>query len=224
LPIVFVVDNDVSVRESIGLLIRQGGWQPVTFACAREFLDRPRPQVPNCLVLDVRLQDLDGLELEKQITVERTETPIIFIAREGDVPTSVQAIKTGAVEFLIKPFSDEAFVGVIREGLKRSSVALGRASEMRPLRDCYASLSHREQQVMALVVTGLLNKQVGAELGISESTVKGHRGRVMQKMEAKSVPDLVRMAARLRSERVFLASGQYRLPPPSRPLPRPSAC
>jgi FixJ family two-component response regulator len=216
-PVVFVVDDDVSVRESMELLIRQGGWQPVTCACAREFLDRPRPQVPNCLLLDVSLQDLNGPELQKRIAVERNETPIIFIACQGDVPTSVQAMKASAVEFLIKPFSDEAFVGAIREGLKRSSVALGRESEMRRLRDCYASLSHRERQIMALVVTGLLNKQIGAELGISESTVKGHRGRVMQKMAAKSIPDLVRMATRLRSERAFLASGQSRLPLPSPP-------
>jgi FixJ family two-component response regulator len=215
LPIVFVVDDDVSVRETMERLIRREGWQPVTFACAREFLDRPRSQVPNCLVLDVCLQDLNGPELQKRIVVERNETPIMFIADQGEVPTSVQAIKAGAVEFLIKPFSDEALVGAIREALRRSSAALGRESEMRSLRGRYTLLSHRERQVMASVVSGLLNKQVGAELGISESTVKGHRGRVMQKMEAKSVPDLVRMATRLRSERAFLASGQYRLPSPS---------
>jgi formate hydrogenlyase transcriptional activator len=210
-PIVFVVDDDISVRESMERLIRQEGWQPETFAFAQEFLDRQRPHVPNCLVLNVSLPDLNCLDLQKRIVVERTETPIIFIAGQGDVPTSVQAMKAGAVEFLIKPFNDEAFVSAIREGLKRSSVALGREAEMRSLRTRYASLSHRERQVMALVVSGLLNKQVGAELGISESTVKGHRGRVMQKMEAKSLADLVRMASRLRSERAFLASGQYRL-------------
>jgi formate hydrogenlyase transcriptional activator len=216
-PVVFVVDDDVSVRESMELLIRQGGWQPVMCACAREFLDRPRPQVPNCLVLDVCLQDFNGPELQKRIAVERNETPILFIACQGDVPTSVRAMKAGAVEFLIKPFSDESLLGAIREGLKRSSVALGREAATRSLRDCYTSLSHRERQVMALVVTGLLNKQIGAELGISESTVKGHRGRVMQKMGADSVPDLVRMATRLRSERASLASGQCRLLSPSPP-------
>jgi FixJ family two-component response regulator len=167
-------------------------------------------------VLDVRCPwDLNGLDLQKRIAVERTETPIIFIAGQGDVPTSVQAMKAGAVEFLIKPFGDEAFVGVIREALKRSSVALGREAEVRSVRDCYTSLSHRERQVMALVLSGLLNKQVGAELGISEITVKAHRGRMMQKMGAKSVVDLVRMATRLRSDRAFVASGQFRSSSPS---------
>jgi formate hydrogenlyase transcriptional activator len=214
-PIVFIVDDDASFRESMELLIRRTGWQAEPLACAREFLERPRSLIPNCLVLDVSLQDLDGLNLQKQISVERAETPIVFITGHGDVPTSVQAMKAGAIEFLIKPFSDEALLGAIREGLKRSSVALGREAEMRLLRNGYASLSHRERQVMALVVCGLLNKQVGAELGISEITVKAHRGRVMQKMGAKSVIDLVRMATRLRSERAFLASGQFRLPSPS---------
>jgi FixJ family two-component response regulator len=203
---VFVVDNDVSVRESTELLIRRAGWQPETFVFAREFFDRPRSLVPNCLVLDVSLQDLNRLDLQKRIAVERAETPIIFIAGQGDVPTSVQAMKAGAVEFLIRQFSDEALLGAIREGLKRSRVALGREAEMRSLRNRYASLSHRERQVIALVVSGLLNKQVGAELGISESTVKGHRGRVMQKMGAKSVPDLVRMATKLRLERTLSSS------------------
>ncbi len=212
LPIAFVVVDDVYLRESLKLLILHEGWQPETFAFAREFLARPRPLVPNCLVLDVSLQDLNGLDLQKRIAVERIETPIIFVASQGDVPTSVQAMKAGAVEFLMKPFRDEALLGAIREGLKRSSVALGRESEMRLLRDCYASLSHRERQVMALVLSGLLNKQVGAELGISEITVKAHRGRVMQKMGAKSVVDLVKMAMRLRSERAFLASGHFRSP------------
>lgn len=213
-PIVFVVDDDVSVRESTEQLIRHEGWQPEVFASSREFLNRQRPVVPNCLVLDVSLQDLSGLDLQKRIVVERTETPIIFITGHGDVPTSVQAMKAGAVEFLIKPFSDEALLCAVREGLKRSSIALAREAEMRPLRDCYASLSHRERQVMALVLSGLLNKQIGAELGISEITVKAHRGRVMQKMGAKSVIDLVRMAMKLRSERAFYASGQFRLPSP----------
>ena len=214
LPIVFVVDDDESMRESMKALILRAGWQAETFACAREFLDRPRPTVANCLALDLGLQDLNGLELQKRIAVERAETPIIFTAGRSDVPTSVQAMKSGAVEFLIKPFSDEAFLCAIREGLKRSSVALGREAEMRSLRDRFALLSLRERQVMALVVSGLLNKQVGAELGISESTVKGHRGRVMQKMGAKSVPDLVRMAARLRAERGIHASDPHRLPSP----------
>jgi FixJ family two-component response regulator len=205
-PIVFVLDDDASVRQSIDLLIHGEGWQPETFAFAHEFLRRPRPLVPNCLVLDVSLPDLSGLELQKQVVVERAEMPIIFIARHGDVPTSVQAMKAGAVDFLIKPLRDEALLDAIREALKRSSVALGREAEMRSVRDGYAALSHRERQVMALVLSGLLNKQIGAELGISEITVKAHRGRVMQKMGAKAVVDLVRMASRLRSERTATAS------------------
>lgn len=204
--IVFVVDDDLSVRESMELLIRCAGWQPETFESAQEFLDRPRPLVPNCLVLDVSLQDLNGLDLQKRLVTERTETPIIFITGHGDVPTSVQAMKAGAVEFLIKPFSDEALILAIQEALKRSSITLSRESEMRSLREAYASLSHRERQVMALVASGLLNKQVGAELGISEITVKGHRGRVMQKMGANSVVDLVRMATKLRLGRVLNSS------------------
>ena len=205
LPIVFVVDHDVSIRESLEFLIRCKGWQPETFAFAREFLDRPRSLVPNCLVLDLSPQGLNGLDLQKRIAVERTETPIIFITAHGDVPTSVQAMKAGAVEFLMKPFSNEALLNAIREALKRSSVSLGREAEMRSLRDCYASLSRRERQVMVLVVSGLSNKQAGAELGISEITVKAHRGQVMQKMKAESFADLVRMATRLRAERALSA-------------------
>ncbi|HVU46233.1 MAG TPA: sigma 54-interacting transcriptional regulator [Terracidiphilus sp.] len=200
-PIVFVIDGDASSRQSIEGLILSAGWQSETFASAREFLGRPRSSVPNCLVLGMSLQDLKGLDLQKQIASDRAETPIIFIAGEGDVSTSVQAMKAGAVEFLIRPFSDEVFLGAVRESLQRSYVALSREAEMQPIRDRYVSLTYRERQVMALVATGLLNKQVGAELGISEITVKAHRGRVMQKMGANSVVDLARMAARLRSER-----------------------
>ena len=203
LPIVFVVDHDASIRRSLELLIRGKGWQPETFASALEFLERPRSLVPNCLVLDLSPQGLNGLDLQKRIAVERTETPIIFITAHSDVPTSVQAMKAGALEFLIKPFSNEALLKAIREGLKRSSVSLGREAEMRSLRDCYASLSRRERQVMVLVVSGLSNKQAGAELGISEITVKAHRGQVMQKMKAESFADLVRMATRLRAERAL---------------------
>jgi len=215
LPIVFVVDDDVPARESMEQIICREGWQPETFALAQEFFDRPRLHVPNCLVVNISPRDLSGLELQKRIVVERTETPIIFITDHGDVPTSVQAMKAGAVEFLIKPFADDVLFDAIREALKRSSIALGREAEMRSVRDSYASLSHRERQVMALVLSGLLNKQIGAELGISEITVKAHRGRVMQKMGAKSVVDLVRMATRLRSERAFAGSGQFRSPSPS---------
>ena len=215
-PIVFVVHNDTSVRESLESLIRCESWQSETFAFAREFLARPRPLVPNCLVLDVSLRDLNGLDLQRRVVVERPDTPVIFVTGHGDVPTSVQAIKAGAVEFLIKPFSDGALLDAMHEALKRSSLAISREAEMLPVRDCYASLSHRERQVMALVLSGLLNKQIGAELGISEITVKAHRGRVMQKMRAKSIVDLVRMATKLRSERAFVGSGQFRStsPPP----------
>src|SRR5271170_4644502 len=196
-PIVFVVDDDVSVRESLELLIRFEGWQPETFESAQEFLTRPRPSVPSCLVLDVSLPGLNGLDLQKRVAVERTDMPIIFITGYGDVPMSVQAMKAGAVEFLTKPFSDHVLLSAIRAALERSRVALNHAAEMQVLKDSYASLSPREQQVMALVVSGLLNKQVGGELGISEITVKAHRGKVMQKMKAASLADLVKMAARL---------------------------
>jgi len=197
-PIVFVVDDDISVRESLELLIRNEGWQPELFASAQEFLNCPRALVPNCLVLDVSLPGLNGLDLQRHVAAQRPDMPIIFITGYGDVPTSVRAMKAGAVEFLTKPFSDEALLTAIRQALERSRVALGNEAEMRSLRDRYASLTHREQQVMALVVTGLLNKQVGGELGISEITVKAHRGKVMQKMRADSLPTLVKMAAQLR--------------------------
>ena len=196
-PIVFVVDDDISVRESLELLIRNEGWQPETFASAQDFLDRPRIFAPSCLVLDVSLPGLNGLELQKRVAVERSDMPIIFISGHGDVPMTVQAMKAGAVEFLTKPFGDEVLLGAIRHALERSRTALAHEAEMLGLRECYASLSPREREVMALVVSGLLNKQVGGELGISEITVKAHRGQVMQKMKADSLADLVRMAARL---------------------------
>ena len=197
-PIVFVVDDDISVRESLELLIRCEGWQPETFASAQEFLTRPRALVPSCLVLDFSLPGLTGLELQKRIAAERTEIPIIFITGHGDVPMTVQAMKAGAVELLTKPFNDDVLLTAIRAALERSRVALSLKAEMRVLRDRYAALSVRERQVMALVVSGRLNKQVGGELGISEITVKAHRGKVMQKMQADSFADLVRMAAKLR--------------------------
>jgi FixJ family two-component response regulator len=199
-PIVFVVDNDIFVRESLESLINWGGWQSETFASGHEFLARSRHPVPSCLVLNVSLPDLNGLDLQKRVAVERPNTPIIFITDQSDVYTSVQAMKAGAVEFLIKPFADDILLGAIQECLNRSCAALSRDAEIRALRNSYARLSHRERQVMALVVSGLLNKQVGAELGISEITVKAHRGQVMQKMKAESFADLVRMAMRLRSE------------------------
>jgi FixJ family two-component response regulator len=196
-PIVFVVDDDVSVRESLESLIRFAGWHPETFASAQEFIARPRVLAPSCLVLDVALPDLNGLDLQKRIAVDRIDMPIIFITGYGDVPMTVQAMKAGAVEFLTKPFGNDVLLSAIRNALERSHTALRREAEIRELRDCYASLSRREQEVMALVVTGLLNKQVGGELGISEITVKAHRGKVMRKMKAGSFAELVNMAARL---------------------------
>ena len=196
-PVVFVVDDDVSVRESLELLIQNAGWQPETFASAQEFLARPRVLAPSCLVLDVSLPDLNGLDLQKRI-LDRTDMPIIFITGHGDVPMTVRAMKAGAVEFLTKPFDDEVLLSAIRNAIERSESALGDEANMRVLRERYALLSPREREVMSLVASGLLNKQVGGELGISEITVKGHRGRVMQKMKAASFADLVTMAARLR--------------------------
>jgi FixJ family two-component response regulator len=196
-PIVFVVDDDISVRESLELLIRSEGWQPETFKSAQEFLAHPRALVPSCLVLDVSLPGLNGLELQKRVAVERTDMPIIFITGYGDVPMTVQAMKAGAVEFLTKPFGDNVLLSAIRNAIERSMTAVGHEAEMQALRDRYESLTRREREVMALVASGLLNKQVGGELGISEITVKAHRGQVMQKMKADSFAELVKMAARL---------------------------
>ena len=196
-PIVFVVDDDISVRESLASLICFAGWHPKTFASAQEFLSHPRIFVPSCLVLDVTLPDLDGLDLQKRIATDRADMPIIFITGHGDVPMTVRAMKAGAVEFFTKPYRDEVLLSAIRQAIECSHAALRREAEMRSIRDSYTSLSPRERQVMALVVRGLLNKQVGAELGISEITVKAHRGNMMRKMKADSIPDLVNMAARL---------------------------
>ena len=185
------------MRESLELLIRCEGWQAEIFASADEFLSRPRALVPSCLILDLSLPGLSGLDLQKRIASERTDMPIIFITGHGDVPSTVQAMKAGAVEFLTKPFTDDALLNAVRQALQRSRVALDQDAELQNLRDRHASLSFREQQVMALVVSGLLNKQVASDLGISEITVKAHRGQMMRKMKASSLPDLVRMAALL---------------------------
>jgi len=195
-PVVFVVDDDISVRESLELLIETAGWKSETFASAEEFLSRPRVLAPSCLILDVSLPDLNGLDLQKRIA-DRVDMPIIFITGHGDVPMTVKAMKAGAVEFLTKPFSDDVLLNAIGNAIERSRMTLGDEAEMQGLRDRHGSLTSREREVMALVVSGLLNKQVGGELGISEITVKAHRGKVMRKMRADSIADLVTMAARL---------------------------
>lgn len=195
-PIVFVVDDDVSVRESLDLLIEFAGWQPNVFASAEDFLANPRAATPSCLVLDVSLPALNGLELQKLIG-DRVEMPIIFITGHGDVPMTVQAMKSGAVEFLTKPFDDEALLSAIRHALKRSESVLDQQAEIRLLRSHYESLTPRERDVLKLVVAGMLNKQIGLKLAISEITVKAHRGKMMQKMKADSVADLVKTAVRL---------------------------
>jgi FixJ family two-component response regulator len=196
-PVVFVVDDDISVRESLELLLRSAGWRVELFESAREFLTQPRPPVPNCLVLDVNLPDLNGMDLQRLVSADRPEMPVIFVTGYGDVPMTVKAMKAGAVEFLTKPFSDDTLLAAIEQALERSRLALALQQDLKLLRDRHALLSHREQEVMTLVVSGLLNKQVGYELGISEITVKAHRGQVMRKMNARSLPDLVNMAARL---------------------------
>jgi FixJ family two-component response regulator len=203
-PIVFVVDDDVSVRESLELLIDRSGWQPKTFASAQEFLAQSRVPAPSCMVLDVALPGLSGLDLQR-LVADRTDMPIIFLTGHGDVTTTVQAMKAGALEFLTKPFRPDVLVSAIREALERSRQALVREAAMKSLRESYASLSRREREVMALVVSGLLNKQVGGELGISEITVKAHRGQVMRKMQADSLAALVKMATRLDLPAAWLA-------------------
>ncbi len=206
-PIVFVITDDISEQESLKSLIARQGWQFEACESAREFLCGPRPLVPSCLILARSLRDLNGLEEQKRIARERAEVPIIVISGHEDIPTTVEAMKAGAVDFLVRPFGHEILLAGIRETFERSRLALQREMESGRLRNCYASLSVRERQVMALVVSGRLNKQVGAELGISEITVKAHRGHLMRKMKASSLPDLVRMAAKLRpaSQTIHLA-------------------
>ena len=197
-PVVFVVDDDPSVRQSLESLIRRAGYQPQTFSTAEDFLSRQRVAAPCCLVVEVALPDLNGLDLLERIAESRIGMPTIFITGHGDVHTAVRAMKAGAVEFLTKPIPDGVLLTAIRGAIERSRVELADEYELRQLRQAYALLSQREREVMALVAGGLLNKQVGAELGISEITVKAHRGKVMQKMQADSLADLVKIAARLR--------------------------
>jgi FixJ family two-component response regulator len=197
IPVVFVVDDDISVRESLELLVRSAGWQCETFESAAQFLERPRVAGPSCLLLDVRLPDLDGLSLQQRVAPSHADMPIIFITGYGDVPMTVKAMKAGAVEFLTKPLDPDALLQAIEHALKRSSSARDVEAELKVFKESYESLSVREREVMGLVVTGHLNKQVAAELGISEITVKAHRGRMMRKMQADSLAQLVNIAGRL---------------------------
>ena len=201
-PIVFVVDDDISMRESLEALIQDEGWHVETFTSAEEFLNRPREIVPHCLVLDISMPGLNGLELQKRLVVQQPEMPIIFMTGHGDVPKSVQAMKAGAVEFLTKPFSDSTLLSAIRGAIERSKALVDRNAELQALKSRYARLTSREREVFALVIAGLLNKQVGNELGISETTVKAHRGCVMRKMKAGSLAELINMARRLRLNRL----------------------
>jgi FixJ family two-component response regulator len=194
-PVVFVVDADTSMRETLQALVRGAGWQPETFATPSEFLSRPRLHSPSCLVLDIHLPDLNGLRLQQRLAVERAEMPIICITGNGDVPMTVRAMKTGAVDVLTKPLADAQLLGAVEHALRRSRTTLAKEAEFQELRHRRASLSRREQEVMALVVSGLPNKQIAWRLGISEVTVKAHRGKVMRKMKARSLADLVRMTA-----------------------------
>jgi FixJ family two-component response regulator len=201
-PIVFVVDDDISIRESLELLLRHEGFEVETFESAQDFLDRPRTSVPSCLILDISLPGLNGLDLQRRIAVERHEMPIIFITGHGSIPMSVQAMKAGAVEFLTKPFTDNVLLNSILNAIERSKVLLDRDEILRNLKNRYKLLTAREREVFVLVVSGLPNKQIGSELGISEITVKAHRGSMMRKMQASSLADLVNMATRLRVMRL----------------------
>jgi len=196
-PTVFVVDDDISVRESLHQLIGCAGFRPECFACGNDFLVHPRADEPSCLLLDVNLPDLNGLDLQKQVAADRSEMPIIFITGCADVAVTVRAMKAGAAEFLLKPFKDDVLLAAIEQAIERSRAALQAANEMRLLKNRYATLTPREREVMSLVASGLLNKQVAGELGLSEVTVKGHRGKVTHKMKARTVSSLLSMAAKL---------------------------
>ena len=207
-PVVFVVDDDISVRESLELLIRHEGWEAETFVSAQDFLARPHEVAPSCLILDISLPGLNGLELQKRVVANRPEMPIIFITGHGTIPMTVQAMKAGAVEFLTKPFSDEALLCATRSAIERSKALVDRGAEIQLLQRRYASLTARERDVMALVAIGLPHKQIGCELGISEITVKAHRGSMMRKMNAESLAALLNMASRLRLNRSKFAANR----------------
>jgi FixJ family two-component response regulator len=206
LPVVYVVDSDFSVRQSLQLLIRNAGWRSETFASASEFLAFPKANVPCCLILDFTLPDMNGLELQQRISAERSDMPVIFLTGDADIPTAVRAFKRGALEFLTKPSSSDILLNALQIAIRRSIAAQSRENELHALHGDYQLLTQRERQVMKLVVSGLLNKQVGLELGISEITVKAHRGSVMRKMRASSLPHLVNIASKLRVARYLATS------------------
>jgi FixJ family two-component response regulator len=199
-PVVYVVDDDISVRESVEMMVAEAGFKPEAFASAEEFLRHTRQPLPGCLILDVSLPDLNGLELQRLMGTGQTALPIVFVTGHGDIPMTVQAMKAGAIEFLTKPFSPEALLAAICSAIERSRTFFALQLALKTLRERQQSLSRRERDVMSLVIRGQMNKQVGAALGISEITVKAHRGQMMRKMQARSLADLVTMAARLRQE------------------------
>ncbi len=194
--VVFIVDDDISIRESLEALIRLEGWEAHAYASATDFLEAPSPAGASCLILDVGLPGLSGLDLQEQLG-KRPDMPVIFITGYGDIPMTVRAMKAGAAEFLTKPYSDDVLLNAVCASLAQSRAAVEERAGLEALRERYATLSRREREVMALVVAGRLNKQVGGDLGISEITVKAHRGRVMEKMQARSFAELVRMSERL---------------------------
>ena len=221
-PVVFVVDDDDLVRESLALLIQSAGWRTETFTCARQFLSRPQTYGPSCLILDISLPDVSGLDVQERVTADRPDIPIIFITGYADVSMSVRAMKAGAIEFLTKPFNEEAVLSAIRHAIVRSGLVMARQAEIQVLRDRYASLSSRQREVMALVVEGCLNKQISGELDISEITVKAHRGKMMRKMKARSLGDLINQVGKLRSASAIQAPSVRRpeYPVSARSLPR----
>jgi FixJ family two-component response regulator len=202
-PVVFIVHDDPLVREPVESLVRSKGWHPRVFTCAREFLSHPLVAAPSCLVTDISLPDVHGFALQAQIAAECAHVPLVFVAACGDVPTAVRAMKHGAVDFLLKPIDESQLLNAIAQALERSRAAFAREAELRVLRACHASLTSREREVMALITAGRLNKQAAGELGISEVTVKAHRGKMMRKMNARSLAALVDMAVRLRGAAQF---------------------